>query len=183
MIKIAYTGTHGTGKTDSAFKQALELKRANPDKHVEILAEVARQAPKINKDSNITTQLWILTKQINAEIEASMRSDILVCDRTAMDCVAYTSYFIDREWKDKLSCRKDECDATASVMYDMACTWLHTYDTIYFKLAKNNEYCFSDTHRDITPEYRQGVEDILLKFYKAYQQFQQQHTTPALVYI
>ncbi len=57
---IAFSGTHGTGKTTSVFKLAYELKMENPTLKIGVLQETARTCPHpINKDTTPQAQSWI----------------------------------------------------------------------------------------------------------------------------
>ena len=154
-MKIAYTGSHGTGKSTAVFNRAYEEKMNNPNKSVEILHENAARAPKglYNKKGTAESQLWIFTNQMRTEIELMSFYDIVICDRTVFDSIAYTFYlgFTDLGKK----------------MYELALEHLHTYDQIHFKLIKNNNYLYDCEHRDTKDlVYRQDIENFLLRLYK-----------------
>lgn len=90
MQKIGIMGTHGTGKTTLAFELACKYKKANPEMIISILPEIARKCPfLINEGGTIQGQRWIYHKQMTSELEAS-NSDILICDRTIIDNLAYS---------------------------------------------------------------------------------------------
>ncbi len=153
-MKIAYTGAHGTGKTTSAFKLCYEMKLKHPTKRVEILHENASKAPKqlFNKKATPESQLWIFTNQLRTEIELINSYDIVICDRTIFDSIAYSLYMQFTQITDK--------------MYNLACEHLQSYDQIYFKLIKNNNYLYDCEHRDAKDlTYQQDIEDFLLKLY------------------
>jgi thymidylate kinase len=151
--KISFTGTHGTGKTTSVLKKAYECKINLPNKNIDILTENAKHSPlPINKKATEESQLWIFTNQIQKEIAILSKSDILITDRTCVDSIAYTK----RRGFDKLASKKLE----------LSKYYIHTYTTIYFKLIKNNNYCFEDklrVHDDET--FREEIEDILIEYY------------------
>jgi nicotinamide riboside kinase len=89
MKKIAFIGTHGTGKTTSAYRLAGDLKRQGVN--AEILYEVARKCPlPINEARTPSAQRWIVLAQIIAELEFEKSApEILVCDRSVLDNYAY----------------------------------------------------------------------------------------------
>lgn len=88
MIKVALVGTHGVGKTTVAFELAGVLKRRG--KTVELLTEIARECPlPLNEKASPEAYQWIIGRQIQLEIEKSLRAEILVCDRSALDNLAY----------------------------------------------------------------------------------------------
>jgi len=154
-MKIAFTGSHGTGKTTSMFNQAHISKIENPNLTVGVFYDNASLAPNglFNKKSTNESQLWIFTNQMRNEIELSYIYDIIICDRTILDSVAYTGYMGYQRLYDK--------------MFNLAIEHLSSYDMIYFKQIKHNEYWTKCKYRDIhDAEYRQRVEDILLNLYE-----------------
>lgn len=91
---IAFSGSHGTGKTTAVFEYAAKLKKTTRSE-VGIITEVARRCPLpvLGSDSCVPSseaQIWIFAEQIRCEIEASLRYDITVSDRTAADSIAYS---------------------------------------------------------------------------------------------
>lgn len=154
-MKIAFTGSHGTGKTTSAFKLCHEMKLEHANKRVEILHENAARAPKglYNKKGTKESQLWIFTNQLRTEIELTSFYDIVICDRTIFDSIAYTLWmgFADLGKK----------------MYNLGLEHIQSYDEIYFKSINDNNYLHDCEHRDTKDlEYRQNIEEYLLRLYK-----------------
>lgn len=154
-MKIAYTGSHGTGKTTSVFNLAHTTKLENPNKRVTVFHENTSHAPKgqFNKKGTPEAQLWMFTNRIRKEIELTSYYDIVICDRTIIDHIAYTIYmgFVD----------------LADKMFNLAMEHVHTYDQILFKTIKNNNYLTDSSHRDIIDlEYRQNVENFLMRLYE-----------------
>jgi hypothetical protein len=155
-LKIAFTGSHGVGKTTSVFELAHSKKLEFSNKRVGIFHENAAKAPKglFNKSGTKESQLWIFTNQMQEEISMSYEYDILVCDRTVFDSIAYTNIVLDSE---KL------CDC----MFALAMEHIASYDQIFFKLIKNNNYWFDCSHRETKDvNYRQDVENILMELYE-----------------
>jgi len=153
-MKIAFSGTHGTGKTTSVFELATKFKKDNTDKTVGIIAETARRCPlPINKDSTEMSQLWIFAEQMKFEIEYCEWYDIVICDRSIIDSIAYTyvgGYY-------ELANRKLET----------AKSFMNTYDKIIFKTIKSNNYIYDDGIRDSKDlDYRKKIEDKMLELYQ-----------------
>ena len=85
---IAFSGTHGTGKSTCAYSLAANYKLSG--KSVVVLDELARECPlKINKEADDLTQYWILSSQIKKEIKLMGRYDYVICDRAIVDTIAY----------------------------------------------------------------------------------------------
>ncbi len=87
-VKLALIGTHGVGKTTLAFEICSLLKKAAYN--VELVAEVARQAPfPVNESTSLEAQLWILHAQIAAELRAAATATNVICDRSVLDNYCY----------------------------------------------------------------------------------------------
>ncbi len=154
-MKIAFTGSHGTGKTTSMFSYAHTAKLENPNSRVEVFHENASRAPKglFNKKGTKESQLWIFTNQLRSEIELTNIYDIVVCDRTVLDPIAYAIYLGFQDLANK--------------MFDLSLDHFSSYDMIIFKQIKTNDYLKDCQHRDTNDiEYRQRVETILLSLYE-----------------
>jgi len=87
-MKIAFIGTHGTGKTTIAHETVMMLKKRGID--AGLVSEVARQCPfPINENTTKKSQLWIILSQIIKEMEAEERHDVVVSDRSVLDGYCY----------------------------------------------------------------------------------------------
>lgn len=150
-MKIAYSGTHGTGKSTSVFNECFNYKKKYKDKEVGIITEIPRKSPfPLNQQATVQSQWWIFSTQIKKELEFSNIYDIVICDRSIVDGIAYT-YFIDK---------------SLSISFlDMAEKFINTYHKIYFKLVKNNDYLIDDGVRATDKKYQKDVEDKMLEFY------------------
>jgi len=152
-MKIAFTGSHRTGKTTATFSMCEKMKLQNPTAKVGILYDVNRFAPKFNKDATELSQLWIFGTRLTKETELDIAYNILVCDRTIFDNIAYTYYMGFKELGDE----------TLKIAKR---TFLKTYDTIFFKSIKNNQFVFDNGYSDTKDtEYRNRIEEILLDIY------------------
>ena len=88
MFKVALVGTHGIGKTTIAYELGGAIKRRG--KTVELLTEIARECPfALNDRASREAHQWIIARQVQLEIEKSLRADVLVCDRSVLDNFAY----------------------------------------------------------------------------------------------
>jgi hypothetical protein len=88
VLKVAFIGTHGVGKTTLCFELAARLKRM--DYRVDMVKEVARSCPlPLNRDTTLDAQAWILYTQMAREIETALGQELLVCDRSVLDNYAY----------------------------------------------------------------------------------------------
>ncbi|MEW5982934.1 MAG: ATP-binding protein [Acidobacteriota bacterium] len=95
-MKVAFIGTHGTGKTTLCYDLAAALKRQGID--ADVVKEVARLSPlPINRKTSLDAQTWILMNQIAEEIRASAQHDVVVCDRSALDNYAYLLFACGRQ--------------------------------------------------------------------------------------
>jgi len=151
-MKIAFSGTHGTGKTTRVFDEAKRLKIKFPNKTVGILSENVINCPlPINKQTSVMSQLWIFSDQLKNEIEMSTKYDILVCDRSIFDAIAYM-YRINKD--------------VANHMLKLGEDFLDTYDTIYFIRSRNDEYLTDDGLRDgEDKKFRAEIDKILEEIY------------------
>ena len=151
-MKIAFTGTHGTGKTTAVYDLASQLKKEHPDKSVGIIMEIARHCPlPINKNATRKSQIWMFTHQVQLEISYQISYDIVICDRSIFDVIAYT----------KLGGYHELSSSLESIAYQ----YMDTYDEIIFKKAENNQFCFPDGVRDMDNEFRMKVEETLIEIY------------------
>jgi len=156
-MKIAFTGSHGTGKTTSVAKKFYDMKLHNPENSITILTENAKNSPfKINKETSFESQLWIFSNQMQSELFFQANYDILICDRTIVDSIAYTM--------------TAGLNDLANSMMNLAKDYICTYEYIIFKTIKNNDFLMKDGIRDHNDlQFRQDVENHLLNLYKILQ--------------
>jgi thymidylate kinase len=153
-MKISYTGTHGTGKSTSVLELARSMKIKNPNKSLYTLMENASLCPlPINQKGTELTQFWIFSDQLRREIELQCRFDIVICDRTIVDSIAYGKFLG----------YDDICESK----FNLAKHFINTYDMIYFKTIEKNDYFFKDGVRDGDDKnYRKKVEEIMYDLYQ-----------------
>ncbi len=152
---ISFSGTHGTGKTTSALKYAVDLKyyKHNRNKSVHALCDLEAACPyPINKQATEETQLWLFSNHIKQEMDALQNFDVVVTDRTIIDVIAYTYVAGFQE--------------LAQGMLSFAEHHMQYYRPIHFKKIENNQHCYDDGIRDAEDlEYRQNVESTMLNLY------------------
>ncbi|MBF0121704.1 MAG: hypothetical protein HQK79_22980 [Desulfobacterales bacterium] len=150
---IAFSGSHGVGKTTAVFKKAYELKMQYKTKRIGIADEATYGCPyPINKGMSVFSQLWMFTKHINKELTLLSQYDIVIADRTVVDIIAYTKW------------------AGLSELSEEMIAIIHhhikIYKKIHFKRIENNDFFINDNHRDSEDFiYRKEIEDILLNLY------------------
>jgi len=88
ILKIAFVGTHGTGKTTLCYELAAWMKKR--EARVDMVREIARRCPlPINQETTLDAQTWILHSQIAEEIQLANEQDVVICDRSVLDNYAY----------------------------------------------------------------------------------------------
>jgi nicotinamide riboside kinase len=145
-MKIAFVGSHGVGKTTLCFDLAAQLKRRGVN--VDMVKEVARASPlPVNRKTSREAQLWILATQVAEEIRAASHSDVVVCDRAALDNYAY--FF--------LACGRDPAVEKFVEM------WMKTYDLLVRVpvSAEVQEDGFRDTDSVFVREIDRKVSALL----------------------
>ena len=149
---IAISGSHGTGKTTSVLELAASLKKANPKRTIGLLTENAIDCPfPINADSTLLgTVLWLVTNQIQRELEASLKYDLVVSDRCILDPIAYGLIFFGHN------------EVTDGLITIAKSYYPEAYKGIKFQLCADNPYCFVDGLRDVDETLRLRVEEELL---------------------
>jgi predicted ATPase len=151
---IAFTGSHGVGKTTAVFKKAHDLKMKYENKTIGICSEVSLECPyPINKNTTNQSQLWMFANHLKRELTLLAQYDLIVSDRTIIDIIAYT------QWAGY--------EDLSIGMLEIAKNHIQVYKEIIFKPIDGNNFLFNDNHREaIDHKYRVGIETVLLKLYK-----------------
>src|SRR3989344_4121326 len=150
-MKIGLIGTHGIGKTSLAHSLIGELKSRGAN--AGMLREFVRECPLptgTEENNSAEAQMWVLLRQVQEEIEAEKKFDIVVCDRSVIDIYAYF-----------LSVRKKfgssaELDKIAEEIFK---NWGKTYSHV-FKLPP----AFSapeDNFRSASPEWQTEIDRLV----------------------
>jgi len=150
---IAISGTHGTGKSTTAYSLCSILKKKG--KNVVVLDELARESPfTINKEAKDTTHVWLAAKQITKELEYSNIYEYIITDRSVLDAFAYGSVL---DTKDEWSFKYLENYLVAHIK--------HYYKHLY--ILEPNAFNFNvvDGVRDNDAQFRKDVHDKLIDIY------------------
>jgi GTPase SAR1 family protein len=141
-VKIAFIGSHGVGKTTLSYELAARLKKQ--DRVVDLVMEVARSCPlPINRDTTVDAQAWILHTQIAAEIAATSRGGLVVCDRSVLDNYAYLVHAAGRR------------AAYDAIVHE----WVATYDRL-IKVPVLDVPSFDGT-RDTSALFQQEIDRLI----------------------
>jgi len=158
MIKIAFSGISGSGKTSllSEVKKILALKYK-----VGSIDEINGRNPFDNdKRATFVSQFFYISTQINEEnIHAIPPTDFLLCDRSVLDqWIYWRRYIADKELTPLL-------EEKNKIMESLYRFWIKSYDLIFFirmdlKELENREY--NSEFRTAEPEYIKKTEELFL---------------------
>ncbi len=155
---IVYTGAHGTGKTTAVNQLALScISLLAPYCRMGIIKETAKLCPMPVYSSACavpteTAQQWIFAAQMQAEMEACARYDVVISDRSLVDCIAYTRYF--------------GYYGVANAMENLAALSMHRYRQVVFHRIENHDYHEDDGFRAMDATARSRIERIMLETYR-----------------
>lgn len=146
---IAFSGTHGTGKSSVAYNLASQLKFAGNG--VVVCDELARECPlPINQEAGELTQYWIISSQMRREIKLMNRYDVVVSDRSVFDALAYGTVL------------KVMSDSWGWVLSHYINTY---YKGLYLLDLDGFDYHVSDGVRDMDVSFRTAVHNQLVTLY------------------
>lgn len=152
MELIAFSGTHGTGKTTQAYALASKLKKMG--KSVVVLDELARECPlPINKEATAATQHWILAAQIKKELKLMSRYNAVITDRCIFDTIAYGMVL------GLLSTSLAKAYEPYVSMY---------YSRIFVLNPQVFSFQTDDGVRDMDVAFRKNIHDCLVHIYDTY---------------
>ena len=141
-MKIAFIGTHGTGKTTLCYDLTAALKRQG--RNADMVKEVARLSPlPINRKTSLDAQTWILMTQVAEEIRSASGHDAVVCDRSALDNYAYLVFACDRQ----------------RAIERFVDHWMKSYDLL-FKVPISGA-ATPDGVRDTDEVFRHGIDALV----------------------
>ena len=146
MKRIAIFGTHGSAKTTLVYKLAAYFKMKN--KNVTVIHEAARQSPfPINTDVVYQTTLFVVTRQINKELQAEAEGfEISISDRTPSDAFIYLN---DRE-RDNVLTKNLET---------FCLHWLKQYDVLVYLEPTERYIPTDDGIRAVSRAYQLKIRD------------------------
>jgi hypothetical protein len=150
---IAFSSTHGTGKSSSSYTIASKMKVVGYN--VVVLDELARRSPfPINQGAGPKTQAWLMAKQITEELELSDRYDLVITDRGVFDAYCYSMVLGHTELTDY---------ALPLIQH------VKTYYKHLYVLDHNSfSYHIADGVRDMDPRFRENVQLKILEVYRQY---------------
>ena len=139
---IAIMGTHGTGKSTLSYLLASHYKKLG--KNVKIIQETARNCPfPINDKMTIETCLWIYHEHSKKELEAKLRHDIVICDRSSYDSFIYMK-------------NKDELEVPLYLDAHAKTELKHKYDKIIF--CRPDIPIISDGIRSANEKFQRDID-------------------------
>ena len=171
MLKVAFTGAQGVGKT--TIVEALSKKLKNDGKKVSLLPELIRDCPyPADRESTFNTQLWISAHTIMRETDIADEADILLVDRPITDIGVY---------KELVKANKGMSEAQDALLTGMINSWKDTYDVFFhitvpleqwktrdiddgFRSTDEGVYKFlADGFAKVVPEGHHHIENINLQ--------------------
>ena len=151
MTIVAFTGTHGNGKTTAI--NILADHYADTGKSVCIVGEVSRSCP--HPLGTIKAQRFIWYKHYSREIDAlASGCDVVLVDRSLMDNMVYLRYILDHT-NNKIG------EEMFRLLYPITKTWMSIYDVVV-RLPINEEYILNsdDSLRPRDLEYARDIDRI-----------------------
>lgn len=140
VMKVAFVGTHGTGKTTLCYELAAWMKKR--EARVDMVREVARRCPlPINQDTTLEAQSWILHRQIAEEIQTASEQDVVICDRSVLDNYAYLTHRLGPQ----------------PPLDELVRYWMRTYSHL-FKVPIVAAPAFDGT-RDTSAAFQKAIDD------------------------
>lgn len=141
--KISLIGTHGVGKTVLTFTIAGRLRASGID--CDVAYENSRKSPfPINEATTLEGQLWILAAQWKEELEAGLRTELLICDRAVLDNYAYLVR----------ACGKQEW------LHAWIGKWLSTYEALFLVPVAGGRIT-KDTQRSTARGFQREIQEII----------------------
>lgn len=90
MLKLAFTGSHSTGKTTLLSDIRSELENEIKVNYItEVARGIIRRGYPLNMDANVDSYVHYINDQLNAEIANMKECSLFISDRTLLDPVAY----------------------------------------------------------------------------------------------
>ena len=156
---VAFEGAHGTGKSTLVHALVAKLKAANI--HAAALAEVARLSPFVEdvviggKDEfDVAAELHLFASQVAQEQLLSRHHDVVVCDKTLANVLAYAEMFLDQS--------DDDAGRVLRAMIEFTRAYATRYDAVFYL---SDRYDLSQTRDPFRPRDRtfQESADVAVK--------------------
>jgi adenylate kinase family enzyme len=150
-MKIAFIGTHGTGKTTLAHELVSKLKKRGID--AGFISEIARNCPfPLNENTTKKSQIWIILSQIIKELEKEEKYATVISDRSVLDGYCY---YVNKFGRSR-------------ILEPIVKEHLKTYDYL-IRIPIKKEFLKKDKLRSVNKEFQKKVDekfDFLLKEFK-----------------
>lgn len=131
------------------------MKADHPGEQVGIVPEVVRDCPyPVNRETTEIAQRWLWHMQFIREIEAQGKHEIVVCDRTVLDSLAYSQVAGLNRWV--------HANLWAAVQ------WMETYDVIWF-LRPGGVPPADDGFRETELGFQAEVDRVLAVWVRTWQ--------------
>ncbi|MBD2036996.1 AAA family ATPase [Leptolyngbya sp. FACHB-321] len=148
-IKIGIAGTHSTGK--STFIEDLECELQNLGYRVGRVNDLATEAQKLGfpilSEHTFSSTLWIMSRGITLELEASLNADIVLVDRPVPDALGYLLAALKMR-HEKIS------DWERKYLFDLASYHAKTYLLLFKTKINPNLPIGQNKPRDHNSEFR-----------------------------
>lgn len=168
MFKLAVVGAHGVGKTTlcDALEEALQNKL-----RVGRVSEVARQCPYgINNQMSYDSAVWVVCTQTLLEMQEGRRAEVLICDRSVYDPMAYLKVFgPKREAIDSVT----EADLRTNYvgLLQFVEGQMFTYDAVVF-ISRGGKKIVADGVRDTDSEKQRLIQKVYEEFLVDFRELQ-----------
>lgn len=155
-LKIGLIGTHEVGKTTLGHLITGYLKAM--DYSANLVHEAARLSPfGLLEETTMETEKWIVNQQINHELTTARFSDILVCDRTSLDTLAYAKYVMEKDPSEE---NKEDFELISKIVDSN----LKSYDVfIYFPIT---EKIINKRDKKHNEEFKKQIDNYLKEIIK-----------------
>jgi hypothetical protein len=158
-IKIGIAGTHSTGK--SSFLESLEPAFQQAGYRVRKIDDLALEARDrgfpILQNHTFNSTLWIMTRGIALELEASLDADIILVDRPVPDAIGYLLAAL-------MTRREQLPEWQSTYLFDLARHHAQTYTLLFKTVIDPQVPIGTNKPRDRDPEFRrlaaQGVDTV-----------------------
>lgn len=154
-MKICVIGAHGIGKT--TFLTDFYLFALHNGINTKVVREVARDCPLgINENFNPNSAVWIVTEQINRELDAvAKKFPLILCDRSSFDPMMYAIV------------KFGEDDPIFKDTYNFSIRWMDTYDSIIW-LRPSGRQIKADGIRAIDERFQKQVDETFYEHINRY---------------
>lgn len=155
-VKIAIAGTHSTGKTTfiESVQCKFEDKGCRTAKVNGLATEARDRGFPILREHTFSSTLWIMTRCISLELEASLSADVVLVDRPVLDAYGYLLAAL-KHRKEHLT--QDETNYLESLIVHHA----KTYQAVFKTMIDETRPIDGTKERDMDRIFRAQVADAL----------------------